>query len=221
MTHGGTGNTFMEHRTATPERPAMPTTPTTPNTATDTPDARHGNGASPTLDHVIERVRHAHVPDAIAHPGRRLDLAAYGLLIAGIYGLLGPLFFMGGKEKIFFAVPDGITKMFSGTFVSSFPGTGVAWFLVGLLEMAVVALLAVSLIRGEFLPSRTKPWLLTSIALSMFAYAVVAFGDTITNTFAGTASLYTYFATTGVMFVLVLLMPPYRPAAWLSSLVGR
>lgn len=189
-----------------------------------TPVAPLHNGAAPPSP-VPARPPGDAAPTAIPAPAATraplLDTVAYGLLLAGIYGVIGPLFFMGAKEKIFFAVPAGITKMFSSTFVSSFPGTGVAWVLVGLLEAAVVATLIISLARREFLPRRTKPWLLVTIALSMFAYAVVAFGDTIASEFAGTASLFTYFATSGVLLGLVLLLPPYRPAAWLSSITRR
>lgn len=149
------------------------------------------------------------------------DLVAYGLIIAAIYGVLGPLWFEGARGKLFFPVPDGIVKMFEGTFVSSFPGTDVAWFIVGLVEGIVVVTLAISLIRLEFQPSRRKPWLLLSIALSIFAYAVVAFGMTISGSGDGTANLYMYFATSGVLLILVLLMPPYRPRAWLSSFTSR
>lgn len=156
-----------------------------------------------------------------ASPRPTLDLVAYGLIVAAIYGVLGPLWFEGARGKLFHPLPDGITKMFQDTFVASFPGTDVAWVCVGLVEAAVVVTLAVSLVRLEFLPSRRKPWLLLSIAASIFAYAVVAFGMTIAGNGDGTASLYTYFATSGVVLILVLLMPPYRPRAWLTGFTNR
>ncbi len=150
-----------------------------------------------------------------------IDLVAYGLIVAAIYGVLGPLWFEGARGKLFFPVPDGIIKMFDGTFVASFPGTDVAWFIVGLIEGIVVLTLAVSLVRGEFLPSRRKPWLLLSVAASIFAYAVVAFGMTISGNGDGTASLYMYFASSGVLLILLLLMPPYRSRNWLSGFSAR
>jgi hypothetical protein len=35
--------------------------------------------------------------------------------------------------------------------------------------------------------------------------------------FESVAELYTYFAATAVIFILILLMPPYRSQRWLSG----
>ena len=39
-----------------------------------------------------------------------------------------------------------------------------------------------------------------------------------TSQFDGVASLFIYFGVTVVLMVFVLLLPPYRPLRWLSSL---
>ena len=48
-------------------------------------------------------------------------------------------------------------------------------------------------------------------------FAFLAFGQTATNQFEGTASLYTYFGSTAVILILVSLLPPNRPDRWLAG----
>jgi hypothetical protein len=54
----------------------------------------------------------------------------------------------------------------------------------------------------------------------MLTFALMAFGQTITNQFEGTASLYTYFGSTVVILILVSLLPPNRPDRWLGRIHG-
>jgi hypothetical protein len=92
--------------------------------------------------------------------------------------------------------------------------------ILGILEFAVFVLLVVSLIRLEFLPHRDKGVLQVALAVALLVFAVLAFGQTITGQFAGTASLYTYFGSTVVILILVSLMPPNRPDRWLGGSVA-
>jgi hypothetical protein len=152
------------------------------------------------------------------------DGIAYALVLGGIYLLLGTLWFMSAKEKLIDdngTAPAGLHRMFSGTFISSFPGTNAAWVILGALEGVAFLVILASFLRGEFLPHRPKPILLAGIAGSMAVFAILAFGDTVAQNNDGTASLFTYFAATGVLLIVTLLMPPYRPTAWLSSLISR
>ena len=55
----------------------------------------------------------------------------------------------------------------------------------------------------------------------MLIFAALAFGQNMTAEFESVAELYTYFAATAVIFILILLMPPYRPQRWLSGLLHR
>ena len=48
-------------------------------------------------------------------------------------------------------------------------------------------------------------------------FACLAFGQTVTQQFAGVASLYTYFGATVVILILVSLMPPNRSDRWLGG----
>jgi hypothetical protein len=52
---------------------------------------------------------------------------------------------------------------------------------------------------------------------SMLIFAALAFGQNMTAEFESVAELYTYFAATAVIFILILLMPPYRSQRWLSG----
>jgi hypothetical protein len=152
------------------------------------------------------------------------DTVAYWLVYLAIYLLVGFVWYYAFKEKVFddgLIAPEGIKEEFAGSFIASFPGTSVAWGILGIAEGLAVVGLIVSLIRGEFLPQRQKPWLLGTLAFSMLIYAVLAFGQSMTAQHESVAELYAYFAGTAVIFILVLLMPPYRPRRWLTGLGDR
>ena len=92
---------------------------------------------------------------------------------------------------------------------------------LGVLEFAVFVLLVGSLVRLEFLPHRDKAIMQVGLAVAMLAFACLAFGQTATNQFSGTASLYTYFGSTAMILILVSLMPPNRSDRWLGRPQGR
>lgn len=146
---------------------------------------------------------------------RLFQQAAYALTIAGVYLLVGVLFFYSGKGKLFDddgQAPPAIVKQFDGTFLGTFPGADAAWVIIGILELAVVLILVVSLVRAEFLPDRPKSVLIVALALALLVYACLSFGQTSTGNTEGTAALYTYFASTAILILLVLRLPPHRPA---------
>lgn len=152
------------------------------------------------------------------------DIASYWLIQAGIYLTFGLLFYYSAKEKLIDddgEMPAGLAKAYQHSFISSFPGTNTSWLLVGLLEAVVFVVIALSLLRGEFLPTRSKPFLLVAMALSMFTFAIVAWGENITSEFATVSELFGYLAGTAVLIVLVLLMPPYRSPRWLTGLISQ
>lgn len=158
--------------------------------------------------------------NALVGSGTFFDGIAYWVTLAGVYLMVGGLMFYSGKGKIFDddgEAPAGIVEQFEGTFLSTFPGVDTAWFTLGVLELAVFALLVVSLVRLEFLPHRDKGVLQVGLALALLVFAMLAFGQTATGQFAGTASLYTYFASTAVILVLVSLLPPNRSDHWLGQ----
>jgi hypothetical protein len=162
-------------------------------------------------------------PFAIVGQGSIFDGAAYWATLVGVYLMVGGLMFYSGKEKLFDDdgnAPQAIKQQFAGTFLDTFPGTDAAWVILGILEFAVFLLLLASLVFLEFLPHRDKLFLQLGLAVAMFTFACLAFGQTATKQFAGTASLYTYFGSTVVILILVSLMPPNRPDRWLGG-AGR
>src|SRR5690242_8888019 len=152
------------------------------------------------------------------------DLASYWLIIAGIYLTVGFLFYYAGKRKLFDqagTMPSGLAAQFKGSFIASFPGVNVAWFLLGLLLFIVFLGVIASLLAREFLPSRRKPILLGSLGLSMFAFGLMGFAENMVANTDQVNILFGYFSGTAIVIILLLLMPPYRSAAWLSSLTSK
>lgn len=152
------------------------------------------------------------------------DVASYWLIIAAMYMTFGFLFYYSSKEKLFDdsgTMPAGLAKGFHGSFIASFPGTNTAWLLLGLLEGLVFLVVAASLLAGEFMPTRRKPILLSGLGLAMFAFALMSFAENMIGEFSTVAELFGYLTGTGILVILVLLMPPYRPTRWLSSLTQR
>ena len=159
-------------------------------------------------------------PFAVVGQGTVFDGIAYWVTLAGIYLMVGGLMFYSGKGKLFDDdgnAPEGIKQQFEGTFLDTFPGTDTAWATLGVLEFAVFVLLLASLVRLEFLPHRDKSLLQVGLAVAMLTFGLMAFGQTVTNQFEGTASLYMYFASTAVILIVVSLMPPNRPDRWLGG----
>jgi uncharacterized membrane protein len=151
------------------------------------------------------------------------DIAVYTLVLAGIYLLVGVLFFYAGKEKIIdgHGAPPPIAKQFSGTFLDTIPGVDAAWTILGILESLIFVLVVVSLVRLEFLPNRRKGFLLSALGLAIFTFSILAMGQNVTGENEGVAELFTYAGATGVLIFLVLLMPPYRGGDWVSRARDR
>ena len=162
-------------------------------------------------------------PFAIVGQGSIFDGVAYWAILVGVYLMVGGLMFYSGKEKLFDDdgnAPEGIKTQFAGTFLDTFPGTDAAWVILGILEFGVFVILVASLARLEFLPHRHKGLLQVALAVAMLTFACLAFGQTATKQFAGTAQLYTYFGATVVILILVSMLPPNRPDRWLAGAGG-
>ena len=163
-------------------------------------------------------------PHALIGQGSIFDGIAYWVTLVGVYVMVGGLMFYSGKEKLFDDdgnAPSYIKEQFKGTFLDTIPGTDTAWVILGLLEFGVFLLLVASVVFLEFLPHRDKLFLQLGLAVAMLTFACLAFGQTATSQFSGTASLYMYFASTVVILILVSLMPPNRPDRWLSGVGQR
>jgi hypothetical protein len=152
------------------------------------------------------------------------DVVSYWLIIAGIYLTVGFLFYYSAKRVLFDQggiMPSGTAAQYKGSFIASFPGSNVSWFLIGVVMFVVFLGVVASLLAREFLPSRRKPILLGALGLSMFAYGLMVFAENMVANTDQVNVLFEYFSGTAVVIILLLLMPPYRKAAWLSSLVTK
>jgi hypothetical protein len=151
------------------------------------------------------------------------DGFAYALVLAGVYLLVGVLFFYAGKEKIVdgHGAPPPIEKQFAGTFLDTIPGIDAAWTIIGILELAIFVLVVASLGRLEFLPDRSKSLLTCALALAIFTFSILAIGQNVTGETSGVAELYIYAGATGVLLGLVQLLPPRRESNWISGGGGR
>jgi hypothetical protein len=165
-----------------------------------------------------------HVPIRTARSAARESAiaaqATYWLVAASLYVLQGALWYYSFKEKLFDdngTAPLPIRKEFAGTIVDNTIGTNVAWVVLGVMEGLVFAAIVVSLVRGEFLPTRRKPWMLAALSGGMLTFAVLLFGQSLTSQFDSVAQLFAYFAGSAVLIGLVSVMPPYRKLDWLSS----
>ena len=170
-----------------------------------------------------------HSPTGITRPARAATrpaiaeiakVATYATTLAGIYLSVGFLFYYAAKEKLFTdggTMPAGLQKLFAGSFFASVPGDNAAWVLLGLLEASVVVLLAVSLLRGEFLPQRRKPILLAGLGVSLLAFGVMGVANDMVGNNATVIELFTYFGVTAVVMFLIKQMSPYRPMSWLAG----
>jgi hypothetical protein len=165
-----------------------------------------------------------HKEYAVVGQGSLWDGIAYWAIVLGVYLMVGGLEFYSGKEKLFDDnghAPPGIVTQFQHSFLSKVPGTDAAWVILGVLEFGVFVILVVSLFRLEFLPHRHKSLMQVALAVAMFTFACLAFGQTATGQNSGSASLYQYFGATVVILILVSMLPPNRPDGWLGSLRGK
>jgi hypothetical protein len=162
---------------------------------------------------------HAHTAAAVT-----ADIVSYWLIIAGIYLTVGFLFYYSAKRVLFdqsATMPSGLAAQYKGSFIASFPGENVSWLLIGLVMFVVFLGVVASLLTREFLPSRRKPILLCALGVSMFAYGLMVFAENMVANTDSVNSLFGYFSGTAVVIILLLVMPPYRSAAWLSGLVSK
>ena len=147
-------------------------------------------------------------------------LTTYVAALAGIYLSVGFLYYYAAKEKLIDnsgMMPAGLRKEFAGSLFASVPGDNASWVLLGALEAGVVILLAMSLIRGEFLTSRRKPLLLAGLAVSMLTLGVMSVANNMVGDFATAMDVFTYFGLTAVLMLVIHQLPPYRSLGWLAG----
>lgn len=163
---------------------------------------------------------HRHQTRSIARPtvASVTKLVTYSGTLAGVYLSVGFLFYYAAKDKLTAgAMPAPLQKVFAGSLFASIPGDNAAWILLGLVEAAIVVVLAISLARGEFLPTHRKPFLFSGLSIGLFATGLMGFANDMVGSTSGAAELFTYFGLIAVVLMLVRQLAPYRPLGWLSG----
>ena len=154
--------------------------------------------------------------DASASP---FDKVAYLFALVGLYVMTGGLFFYGFWEKTIegdLKIPPPLEEQFDKTFIGTIPGSEAAWAIIAILEGLVFLLIAASLVTMEFRPSKRKPFLLTSLAMALLVFGLLAFGQNASAQHESVASLYGYFGTTVILIIFVRTLPPYGGNRWLE-----
>lgn len=148
--------------------------------------------------------------------GSGVSMLAYWLVTISIYFIVAIPFFIGGWGKISpgMGAPAGIAESFQGTFLARFPGVDVIWFILGIMELLVVVGLLISIFTGEFLPSRSKPWLLATLGWALIVFASLSFGQNLSGNHEGAATQWAYFSGTGVLFLVASKLPRRTFAHW-------
>ena len=90
--------------------------------------------------------------------------------------------------------PQWFVDQFTGSLFEFVPGLSASWVVLAILETLAAFAWIVSLVRGEFLPNRERPWIAIASAISALAFAALAFGQNLTGQFSGTFTLTLYFA---------------------------
>jgi hypothetical protein len=147
------------------------------------------------------------------------EQSVYWLSLFGVYVSVGYLMWTSAAEKLFsgaIVMPAGLAKTFATTWIAKLVGVNFLWGFLGVLELVIMLVMLASIVRGEFMPSRSKLLLQVSLALSLALFAILAFGETITANFPGVLSEYTYFGVTILVMGLVGMLPPNRSAHWLT-----
>ncbi|MFN0068481.1 MAG: hypothetical protein ACKVYV_12695 [Limisphaerales bacterium] len=127
---------------------------------------------------------------------RRGALLAINLLFLMVWGVTG-------LAKLRTGRPAWMTEKFAGTWLATFPGVTVSFWLLTVSELAAFTLAAVALLRGEFLARREPRWLLAMLVWSLFVFVQLGLGQWLTGEFTGAHQLFMYFCGTLVALAWV------------------
>lgn len=126
---------------------------------------------------------------------RRGTLLAINLLFLMVWGVTG-------LGKLRSGPPAWMTEKFAGTWLASFPGVTVSFWLLAASELAAFALAAAALVRGEFLAGREPRWLTATLVWSLFVFVQLGLGQWLTGEFTGAHQLFMYFCGTLVALMV-------------------
>jgi hypothetical protein len=183
-----------------------------------TPIATNGNAPTKTRPEAVFDTAPLAGDRSVA--AKLARVATYATTLTGIYLSVGFLFYYASYEKLVTdsgTMPAALKTLFHGSFFASFPGDNAAWILLGILEAAIVVLLAFSLLSGEFLPQRRKPFLFAGLGVAMLSFGIMGVANNMIGNTPTVIELFTYFGATAVVMFLLRQMSPYRPMSWLAG----
>ena len=127
-----------------------------------------------------------------------------GIMLLPIYALFLCTWLMAAIGKLLGpGVPDYFTKMFAETFLASFPGLTVAFYQIAAFETVTSLLFLASLLRGEFLPGRTKTLLRWGLWMSLTNFAMLGFGMRLVQNHDEAGKLFYYFCSVVIVWLFV------------------
>lgn len=100
----------------------------------------------------------------------------------------------------FSGAPQWLTEMLASSPLA--PLTGLGWLLIGVLELLVLILIALSVFKMEFLGKNEGTFLKAAISIGAVALAVMAMGTSFANDFASKASFIYYLGAQAAMLLV-------------------
>jgi hypothetical protein len=133
---------------------------------------------------------------AMHTPSARVQgLVRSGSLLA-VTLLFGVLWGIAGADKIRSGIPSWFGEKFGKTFLATFPGLSVTFWMLTLGELLGFGLAVGSLLRLEFLGKRSPDWLLLMLVWSLFLFVQLGLGQWLTSEYNGAFMIFTYFCGT-------------------------
>jgi hypothetical protein len=133
---------------------------------------------------------------------KKIRLLPVYLIFISVFGMAGLSKWLGG-------IPPYFEKQFAGSILDLFPGAlTVNFYFIALLETVVTLTFILSLVKREFLPSRSPNILKYALVFASFVFVILHFGLILTHDHDHAAQLFFYFTGTIVVLVSVEIIAP-------------
>ena len=143
-----------------------------------------------------------------------MNLLSYRIVRAGALLAINLLFLsiwgFAAIGKLMDGMPSWFGTKFGKTFLSSFPGLTVTFWLLAISELLAFALAVIALFGAEFVECKPLRFLPVALAWSLFVFVQLGFGLWLTNDFNGAFQQFMYFS--GTLVALQFVRPQIGPA---------
>jgi len=123
-------------------------------------------------------------------------LLAINLVFLSVWGFAG-------IGKVINGMPAWFPGKFGKTFLATFPGLAVTFWVLALSELLALTLGVIALGRIEFMARKPAIFLQAMLAWSLFVFVQLGFGQWLTNEFNGAFQHFMYFSGTLVALQFV------------------